>query len=95
MAYKIQYDPEMNAKYPSAGTQRWKNGRKFLIIIFLLFIAFTAVYFKDTLLPILIPGDAVVTASAFEGLVSDMREGAPVGEAITAFCREIISHAED
>lgn len=40
----------------------------------------------------LLPGDGAVTAQALGALVTDLRTGAPMGEAVTAFCREIIAH---
>jgi hypothetical protein len=40
---------------------------------------------------LLLPGDEEITASALEGMVSDLRAGEPVREAVEAFCREILA----
>lgn len=40
---------------------------------------------------ILLPGDPEVTASALQTLVSDLGEGQGIGDAVTAFCHEIIA----
>ena len=42
----------------------------------------------------LLPGDPAVTAAALENMVESIREGEPWGDAVTAFCREIIENAE-
>ena len=40
---------------------------------------------------LVLPGDAEVTAAALEGMVCDLRDGEPMGEALEAFCREILA----
>ena len=42
----------------------------------------------------LLPGDAEVTEAALIEMVSSIKEGEPVGDAVTAFCREIIDGAK-
>lgn len=42
----------------------------------------------------LLPGDPEVTAAALEQMVDDLRSGRGIGEAVTAFCREIIENAK-
>lgn len=49
--------------------------------------------YKDTLLRWLLPGDSAVTAAALGELAENVQEGVPAGEAITAFCREILNNA--
>jgi hypothetical protein len=44
-------------------------------------------WFRDLLLP----GDEQVTSAALEGMVSDLRSGEPIGEAVETFCREILA----
>ena len=40
---------------------------------------------------LILPGDEEVTAAALEEMVSDLRDGQPIGEVVEAFCREIIA----
>lgn len=40
---------------------------------------------------LLLPGDEDITAAALEGIVSDLRAGEPLGEALETFCKEIIA----
>lgn len=45
-------------------------------------------------LDFLIPGDKVVTKKAFSEMVEQVQQGEQIGNAITAFCREILDNAE-
>ena len=40
---------------------------------------------------LMLPGDEEITAAALEGMVEDLRAGEPLGEAVEAFCKEIIA----
>lgn len=40
---------------------------------------------------LLLPGDEEITVAALEGMVEDLRDGEPLGEAVESFCREIIA----
>ena len=40
---------------------------------------------------LILPGDEDVTAAALEGIVSDLRSGEPLGEAVDTFCKEILA----
>ena len=46
---------------------------------------------RRALRELIIPGDAEVTASAVQTLVSDLGEGENLGDAVTAFCREVLA----
>ena len=95
MAYTIQYSPENNKKYPTmAIRKRWN----WLVATFLLAIAFALGWIgmkeRTALKEFLLPGDPEKTESAVTTMVSDIREGTNVGEAITDFCLEILKNAE-
>ncbi len=42
----------------------------------------------------IIPGDAEVTEAALSTLVEDLKQGDSLDDAITAFCQEILDHAD-
>ena len=48
---------------------------------------------SDGLREYILPGNAEVTEAALSELVSNVRSGEPLGEAITVFCQEIIENA--
>lgn len=47
----------------------------------------------DKLRQMVFPGDPEVTGRAAEQMVSQIHEGVPVGDAVQAFCREILDEA--
>ena len=88
MAYVIQYQNKGNKKYP----RRIRNHK-----IWFPFLFFIITIFSVTVISVsyggfkwLLPGDPDVTAFAFEEFVDSLSMGEPFGEAVTAFCREII-----
>lgn len=40
----------------------------------------------------LLPGEQNVTEAAFSEMIGDIREGESLGDALTAFCRQIVEH---
>lgn len=46
---------------------------------------------RNALQQIFLPGDADVTASALRNLTEDLHDGVAIGDAVTAFCQEIIA----
>lgn len=49
---------------------------------------------NEQLRNLLLPGDTEVTAKALQELVNDLRNGAEFGDAVTAFCIEVIENAK-
>ena len=49
------------------------------------------VMLRDVMLPV----EETVTELAFENMLSDLRAGEPMGDALTAFCREVILNGSD
>lgn len=82
MGYSIQYSPQTNHKFPV------KTKKKVSVPWLLTGVALLALLLGGWKL--LLPGDPTVTANALSHLVEDVRSGDSVGEAVTAFCREII-----
>lgn len=94
MGYMIQYNPEENKRYPSRVSVRSKKVWRIIFIAVCAALVILAAKHKSALRRWLLPGDPTVTEAAINGLVTDIRDGATGGEAIAAFYREIISHAE-
>lgn len=95
MGYIIQYDPDKKTQYPAKADMRSRVGRYFVAIMFVCATLALAVRYRSTVLDWLIPGNAEVTTTAFQTLADDVRNGKPAGEAITAFCKEVITHAAE
>ena len=41
------------------------------------------------------PGDGQITETAFNLMITDIKEGKGFGDAVTTFCLEILEHAKD
>lgn len=95
MGYIIAYN---GADAVKRATMHRKSKLPALTVAFLLtFLLLTELFWpagKEKLRHILLPGDPDVTAHAVTVLVDDLRAGEPVGEAVKAFCSEILDHAE-
>lgn len=95
MGYRIQYDPEQNKKYPSK-VRAIKQ--KYLLLTAVMIAGFVlgvlGIKNSNALKRMLLPGDPQVTESAFNAMVTDIRAGESVGDAVTAFCLEIMKHGK-
>lgn len=91
MAYKIQYTPEDNARYPKAKANNpfpWK-GCLFGVCIVCSILLLRRYGIPD----ILIPGDPEVTTTAARNMVENLQQGSGVNEAVSVFCKEILRGA--
>lgn len=91
MSYRIEYNPEKNQIYPISA----KRKTKWLMIALAAIVALFVIQKVDKtkeIKSLLIPGDPEVTAAAFSTMLENIREGEGVGDAVTAFCLEIISN---
>ena len=89
MGYRVDYEPVQKQK---------TNGRVIVLTVafFLAFVLMRHVFFpgaESLLRELLLPGDAAVTAAAWEDLTLELRSGQPIGSAVENFCREIIRNA--
>ena len=85
MGYRIAYSTETSHKFP----ERIRKKRPLLwAVAAALLIGLLAGGWK-----LLLPGDPEVTRAALAGLAEDIREGQSLGQAVTAFCQEIVDNA--
>ena len=91
MPYTIQYSPEMTQKYPAIkGHKPFKWGRGLCAIL----VIGGAVWVHLKGLPdFMIPGDPEITKSAAAMMLSNLRNGASIHDAVTVFCKEILNGA--
>ena len=80
MGYRISYGP------------RKKRGKYLWALAAICLLAVLLVP-RQTLERWLLPGDPGVTKAALGELLAQMRQGAPAGEAVAAFCQSIVRGA--
>lgn len=91
MAYKIQYTPQEVHRYPPLPQQKGSTAGTIWVLVL---IAVTALCFSYYGIPdFLIPGDTEVTKSAAREMISLLKTGTPVKDAVTVFCKQIIDAA--
>lgn len=95
MGYRIQYGQTMT-KTPIADEKVLHKLKKLrLLIPVCVFFLISLLWSKrDAVHDFLIPGNAAVTEAAVAEFVNDLRAGENFGDAITAFCQEIIENAD-
>lgn len=95
MSYRIVYGPMPKRKPLGQGSML--RVQLMAVGFALLFVFLVRMFWPDglqALQSVLIPGEAGITEAAFGEMVSNLREGQPMGEAVTAFCRQVIDGAE-
>ena len=94
MAYSIDYNAG-EIKKVEFKPLRKRVKRKILTFVAIAFtvIGITQAVGSDAVKEFLLPGDPAVTEAALTGMIEDIRAGESVGDAITAFCREILDSA--
>lgn len=89
MGYRIDYQSACREK-------KTKKGR-YPILIFsacLIAVLLFNTVLKDQralLLKIIFPGDAAVTAVSLDNMLSQLKAGAPLEDALLAFCQQVIA----
>ena len=88
MGYRIEYD--------SGRKKKFSVKQKRLVPAWLILSALGAaalLLFGRRLTYLLLPGDPDVTAAALSEMAFGLKEGQSLSEAVSAFCREIVTHA--
>ena len=90
MSYKVHYGTSRHdGRTREAAVRKWIP----LILLIALLTGGFLLTRQGVSFDWLLPGDPGVTAAALENLRENLAAGEPLGEAVTAFCREIIDGA--
>ena len=90
MSYKISYTPEDTKRYP---LMRKRKPFPWLKCVTVIFVIAAALWVKKQDIPeFLIPGDPDITKSAVQTMVSEVREGESLEDAVFVFCKEILDN---
>ena len=93
MGYRIEYGSQRQYSREKIRVGRifWLTGACFLAFAFVTRHCWPQG--QQLLEEALLPGDAAVTKQAFSLLTEQLRHGEAVGDAVAAFCREVIHGA--
>ncbi len=94
MAYRVDYSKSGMREEVRERTFNISKAICTLALIFLIVLMGIIYPQKHMLEELLIPGDAEVTKQATAELVSNLRGGEGISEALQAFCVEIIENAD-
>ena len=89
MGYRIDYQSVGKAK-----KQKKRHHPALMLAFCLLTILLLNTVLKDQralLLKIIFPGDAAVTAASLDNMLSQLKAGAPLEDALLAFCQQVIA----
>lgn len=94
MGYRIVYGTEYSKKSKkSGGSVRLRTMIAAAFLFFALTVRLTWQEGSEIMRRFLLPGDLTVTELAFAEMVSDLREGEKLADALTVFCAEILHEA--
>ena len=93
LSYRIVYGPMPDV--PKAGKKGNVRLRVLTALFLLLFVLAVRQAWPEgsaVLRRCLIPGEPTATEEMFHGMVSDIRSGETLGQAVTAFCKELVEY---
>lgn len=93
VSYRITYGPPVPPPYPNQ--DKTSHLRLMTAMWFLLFALLVRLYFPAgtaQLQTILLPDSNSITQAALGSLMAELRNGEHLGDALYAFCEEVIAH---
>lgn len=93
MAYKIVYGEEPYEYHnPSKNGIRLRILTAALLLVFCFLVRLAWPGGTALLQNYVLPGESTVTEEAFEAMLSDLRAGEPLNDALTTFCKDVIQN---
>lgn len=91
MGYRIVYGPMPPAvKAKKSGSLRLRILTAVFALLLVLAVRLVWPQGTQTLHRFLMPGEPTVTETAFGSMIGNIRDGEPLPEAFTAFCRQVL-----
>lgn len=91
MSYKIQYKTVGRKRYAKYKPTFRLTRRRAVLLVLATALLFFSFHFSRVRY-LFLPGDPVVTEQAIGNMVDALQSGESVGDAVTAFCQEIIKN---
>ena len=94
LGYKIQYSMDaVSRQYLPRLSQGKRLFFRILLSVALIVLLGVTVHYREHIYNWILPGDAQYTVVALKELLSNLHSGESAGEAIAAFCTEILENA--
>ena len=93
MSYQIQYKSVGQKKYTKHKLPFRLSRKRTVLLLAVTALIFISLCFSRVRY-LFIPGDPEVTEQAISNMVEALRSGESVGDAVTAFCQEIINNGK-
>lgn len=94
MSYSIHYGPEKPSYLPKKKSYFGIIGAGIIVLIIAISIGWSIPEYSEQFVHALFPWTRSDVQYALGELSQNVREGQPMSDAVTAFCREIIQNAE-
>ena len=91
MAYKIQYTPEDNLRYPNKKQVKLIHWKRWICVG--MFLAGFLWVRHNGIPDFLIPGDPEITTVAAKNMLENLRQGTSINDAVSVFCKDILAGA--
>lgn len=94
MGYRIVYGPEVRLVSGRTGsTARLRTMIAGAFLLFSILVRLTWQEGAEAMQKLFLPGDLTVTEQAFSEMVTDLRDGETVKDAVVVFCQRILDEA--
>ena len=90
MAYRVVYGPMPKAAPKGRSLPRVRVLTAAWLLVFSLGVRQLWPEGREVLRQLLLPGEQTAAQTAFDGMLEELRAGETLGEAVTAFCRQIV-----
>lgn len=92
MAYRIEYGPPFQPPQKKRSTTRLRIMTAACLLLFVLLVRQAWPEGTEKLRQFLLPGEPTVTQEAFYSMIEGIQDGVPMGDALTAFCQQIVDY---
>ena len=94
MGYRIEYSSDINHKFQTKFVGKNRRIWKFIALSAAVLALCILIQENEQIRSFLFPGNYEITKNAFNNMIDGIKAGEPLKEVATAFCVEIIDHAQ-
>lgn len=95
MSYRVEYNISGNTKVVNTDRERRYKWMGRIACVFVICAVLIHGIVSKWIWDVLFPGYNETTVSAADNMIAQIRDGEPIGDAVTAFCKEIIANGQE